>query len=594
MPKKLSSYEVEARIQKTRPYISIDHSTYKGTAYPCTFVDKEFGPWTSTPHSVLKGYGNRLRTKRNSYEIEKEIQKTRPHISIKHETYKSVKSKCVFVDSEYGEWTAIPYKVLIGHNNPKRSRFDIRKFEKEVQKTRPYISIDYSTFTNVNVPCTFIDEEFGPWDAFVYNVKKGGGHKKRFEYERKRSIENVEKQLREVHPNVKIVKEKYTKTNAKCTFIDPDYGEWEAFVYDVLSGKGHPIRAYEARFRNSYEIEKEIQKTRPHISIKHETYTMTGNKCVFVDSRHGEWVAAPKMVLSGSGHPAEHIGYKIESEISEWLKSLGVFFLLNDRKTIKPLEIDFYIPSLNVGIEYCGLYWHSEAKKPDVKHMHFKKLRACRDKGIKLLTIFEDEWLNRKEQVKDFIKHNLGLNCETVYARKCIVKEINSKGANLFYDKNHIQGKTKGFLHLGLFLKDRLIGCMTASLHHRNIKDFRKAAVLNRFAIESGLNVPGGASKLFCELKKRVSNSGFSRIISWSDNRWSEGLVYERLGFYLEKEMPPDYSYVKGSVRIMKQNMKKSNLLKMGASGDTELAMSRSLGFYRIWDCGKKRWAVSI
>jgi hypothetical protein len=87
---------------------------------------------------------------------------------------------------------------------------------------------------------------------------------------------------------------------------------------------------------------------------------------------------------------------------------------------------------------------------------------------------------------------------------------------------------------------------------------------------------------------------GYEKIVSWSDNRWSEGKVYEALGFYLEEELGPDYSYVKDRQRISKQSCQKKHLFKKGAVGDTELEMAKSLGYSRIWDCGKKRWVLDI
>lgn len=50
-------------------------------------------------------------------------------------------------------------------------------------------------------------------------------------------------------------------------------------------------------------------------------------------------------------------------------------------------EIDIFIPSLQLGIEYCGVYWHSSIfRTPD---FHLKKYLACKSKGITLLTVFE-------------------------------------------------------------------------------------------------------------------------------------------------------------------------------------------------------------
>ena len=83
-----------------------------------------------------------------------------------------------------------------------------------------------------------------------------------------------------------------------------------------------------------------------------------------------------------------------------------------------------YFPELKVGIEYNGLYWHSEEMGKD-RNYHFNKSLECYDKGIRLIHVFEDEWLYKQDIVKSKIKHILGLNTnERVYARKCYIKEV--------------------------------------------------------------------------------------------------------------------------------------------------------------------------
>jgi len=103
------------------------------------------------------------------------------------------------------------------------------------------------------------------------------------------------------------------------------------------------------------------------------------------------------------------------------------------------------------------------------------------------------------------------------------------------------------------------------------------------------LNVPiqGGASKLLSACREWSKDNGYSSISTWSDNRWSIGNVYEKLGFTRLKDNPPDYSYVdiKRKIRIPKQKFKnvKENI--------EELA---KVGLWRIWDCGKVKWVYQI
>ena len=60
------------------------------------------------------------------------------------------------------------------------------------------------------------------------------------------------------------------------------------------------------------------------------------------------------------------------------------------------------------------------------------------------------------------------------------------------------------------------------------------------------------------------------------------------------KDDRPDYGYVRGISFYSKQSMTKKKLLAKGAVGKTEREMALSLKYYRIWDCGKKRWELSL
>lgn len=259
--------------------------------------------------------------------------------------------------------------------------------------------------------------------------------------------------------------------------------------------------------------------------------------------------------------------------------------ILNCPTEYKNKELDIYIPQLRLAIEYCGLYWHSDLSgKKSTKH-HTNKLKWCNDNNIRLITIFEDEWLNRKEQTKNFLLSVLNVYTIKLGARQCIVFPIDNKEAIKFIDTYHIQPIARCKFSFGLYYNKELIGIITGSKHHRN----NESIILQRMCFKTGYQIAGGASKLFSVFKKEAklySNS----IISWSDNRISEGNVYNKMGFILFKNLPPDYSYVKHGVynRFSKQSLKKTK--EEQALNKTESMLRTEQGYYKIWDCGKKTW----
>ena len=275
---------------------------------------------------------------------------------------------------------------------------------------------------------------------------------------------------------------------------------------------------------------------------------------------------------------------KTEKEIRDWINSFG-FRFKPDRTILNGLELDMYDKKHKFAIEYCGLFWHSEAS-PSHKsnNYHYNKYRLCKEKGIRLLTIFEDEWLFRNAQVRNFIKSCLGMNTNILMARKCKVVLISKTEANKYIDLWHIQGSTNTIkLCAALKYNEEIVGVMTFGRHPRD----NSITVLDRLCFKDNTSIAGGASKLFSFLLKE---SKLEKIISWSDNRWSYGNVYSSLNFKLVKELKPDYSYYNKSksTRISKQSQKKSS--SGCPSNITEAVWSKQHGLYRIWDCGKIRW----
>lgn len=93
---------------------------------------------------------------------------------------------------------------------------------------------------------------------------------------------------------------------------------------------------------------------------------------------------------------------KAQQDIEKFINDLGFATIFNDKQLISPKELDIYIPEKKIAIEYCGLYWHGEnTSKNSAKNRHIDKLNMCNNIGVRLITIFEDEWLFKQEQVKN-------------------------------------------------------------------------------------------------------------------------------------------------------------------------------------------------
>jgi hypothetical protein len=242
------------------------------------------------------------------------------------------------------------------------------------------------------------------------------------------------------------------------------------------------------------------------------------------------------------------------------------------------LEIDVYLPELNIGFEFNGLYWHSEEYKE--KNYHYDKSKYFLDKGIRIIHIWEDDWVNNIEILKSQICNWLSIS-NKIGARKCVIKEIkNTKIVTNFLDKNHIQGRAKSSLKLGLYHNEELVSIMTFDHLEGRKRMMSDEWNLNRFCNKKNTSVIGGASKL---LSYFVKNHSPKRLISYADSDWSDGGLYKNLGFVKIKETKPDYKYIVGCKRIHKSNYKKSNL----NTNLTESKFMKDNNYKKIWDCGK-------
>ena len=271
-----------------------------------------------------------------------------------------------------------------------------------------------------------------------------------------------------------------------------------------------------------------------------------------------------------------------EKEIYEFCKSLlpEIEIIRNNRSIIKGtkdrnLELDIYIPSKNVAIEFNGIFWHSKTDKD----YHLYKTKECEKQGIRLIHVWEDLWKNKKEIYKSIIASALGIYSQKIYARDCEYKKINSKECESFLEKNHLQGAIKSSLALGLFYKGELVqvACWGKSRFKKNEYE------LYRMCSKINTQVVGGFSKL-------IKHSELKEFISYVDRDLYNGYGYKFSGFKILGYTNPGYFYSDGkSLRINRISAQKHKLAKILKDFDASLTESENMqknGFYKIYNCG--------
>jgi hypothetical protein len=249
------------------------------------------------------------------------------------------------------------------------------------------------------------------------------------------------------------------------------------------------------------------------------------------------------------------------------------------------MEIDIYLPDKKIGIEFNGLYWHS-VKYRD-KGYHLEKTNYFKQKGIRIIHIWEDDWIYKKNIIKSQIRNILSSENNRIYARKCEIVELDR--VSDFLNDNHIQGRDYSIVKIGLLFEGELVSVMTFNKSEGRKKMKDSEWNLSRFCNKINTNVIGGASRM---LKYFIENNQVRRIISYADKDWSIGDLYIGLGFEHIYDTKPDYKYIIKGIRRHKQNFKK-NILGVGED-ITESKHMSSKGVEKIYDCGKMKFEKYI
>ena len=183
--------------------------------------------------------------------------------------------------------------------------------------------------------------------------------------------------------------------------------------------------------------------------------------------------------------------------------------------------------------------------------------------GIMPLILTEDRWNTSGIMSQERLLAHMEIFFP-IYARNCEVRRIDKKTAAEFLEQTHSYGDASCKFRYGLFLK-RHTGHIAAGIEverasHKNVpKEICPGTLVaaatfsnarkwikgdkvirsyewTRYASLPGLRVNGGMGKLLKAFIKDVSPDD---IMSYADLEWSEGKVYEQLGFRLEGYKDP-------------------------------------------------------
>ena len=425
---------------------------------------------------------------------------------------KEYRDKCIVICPKHGEYEVIINSILKGKGKCKKcvgkKATDIETFKKLfIQKYGKELDCNFDEYINMSTNITFI-------------CKKCGHKFKRLPYALLRN------EYRDVCPECSL--RKISEERTKST---------EQFKLDVEKIYG-----------------KEVFDMTDTVYTKSSEYvTLKCNKC----GRY--FTKEANSLLQGNGCPYHYLNAsKSEDEIANFIKNKGFAIIRNDRSILdNKHELDIYIPDKQFAIEFDGVFWHNEVNKP--VNYHLNKTEECKKKGIRLIHIFEDEWIEKPNIWKSMLNNLLGSNENRIFARKCEIKEVSMEDSKTFLEENHLQGYCHSQIRYGLYYNNKLVSLMTFGKTRHFIGNSSHQFELLRFCNKLNTSVIGAASRLFKYFIKTVKPNN---IVSYADKRWSNGNLYEKLRFHKYNESKPNYYYVIGNRRKNRFNFRKSILVK--------------------------------
>lgn len=270
-------------------------------------------------------------------------------------------------------------------------------------------------------------------------------------------------------------------------------------------------------------------------------------------------------------------GSSPEEEIVRFIRDdLGLEVITNSRTIIKPYELDIYIPSHKVAIEFNGTYWHCDKHTRMDPNYHQMKTKMCNDIGITLIHIYEHKYHDNISKYRSIIKAKLKQNSR-IYARKCVIKLVTQSEEKDFLDAYHLQNYIPSSTCVGLYYGGELV---TLCSFGKSRYDKNFDIELLRNCSKSGITVVGGLSKIIKFYKQQINNTD---IVCYSD----ASISYNKGG----KLTKPSYVWVRYGYQILSryQTMKHKLPKLLGDSYNCELsedANMRNNNYSKLYDSG--------
>ncbi len=392
--------------------------------------------WCLMPTNALKGQGCPLcRSTKISNKFTKshkqyvhECQEKHPNIEVLGiyiNANTAILHRCKIDDYM---WSARPTNILSGAGCPKCAnniKYTQQEYIELLNKKNPNISL-IGEYINMNTPILHYCKKHDiKWDISPYHALEGCGctqcGKEKITNKKRSTHEKYISDLYSIRNDIEVLEyyiDSKTPILHRCKIHNVI---WSICPSNALGGKGCP-KCKTNKISNSLKKDnlwytEKLKTERPHI-VALEEYVDYDTKIKHYCTIHQyEWMDSPRCVFRDIGCP-KCTGYKNEIMISDWLDKNNILYIrqyrFDDCKDKRTLPFDFYLPNLNVCIEYDGRQhyesidfagkgsdWSKEQLKITQYHDEIKN-KYCKNNNIKLLRISYLQ--NIEEELQNFIR----------------------------------------------------------------------------------------------------------------------------------------------------------------------------------------------
>lgn len=318
-----------------------------------------------------------------------------------------------------------------------------------------------------------------------------------------------------------------------------------------------------------------------------EGYAGTDKKVSIKCPTHGWFKQAGYIHLAGAHcKKCAGIGSKGQEDLLEFIRSIGFDVVSDYRYGPSRKQIDVYIPEIKTGIEFNGLYWHSSKYREDT--FHKDKQEECKSAGIDLLHLFSDEWAYKQDTIKSILKIRLG---KCPYPQpEFRIEQCSKYQAQRFHSRHNLE--VTGVEGISFAAKvDEIVKAVLTLSKNRNGRGLPEG-MLEVSAYSACPDIVA-FSPLF---SAAIQSMQPTTVIGYSNNRLSNGDMFEEANFKVVAKIRPSYTYKTPSkdMRIPKSEFRRWKLKrKFGDKYQPNLTEKENCeisGFYQVFDCGMTKW----